>query len=105
MQLDIQESLDRVQHYRESELAAAIVRKIRESEAFKISLLQDVEAHPDYVVEVYTKLDTYIFQLQELEKIFSTGQLPLDQLTALSDEEVRTRMAARIDLLRRMGKA
>jgi hypothetical protein len=105
MQLDIQEFLDRVEphSYSESELATTIVREIRKAEDFKISLMEDVEVHPDFVVAVTEKIDTYVFQLQELEKRFSAGLIPLDQQTALSDEDIRKRMAAHIDTLRQFA--
>lgn len=105
MQLDIDAFLNRLQaqSYTESELAAAIVREIRQAEDFKISLMEDVAAHPDFVVDITEKIDTYIFLLQELEKNLSANLIPLDQQTALSDEEVRKRMAHLLATLRRLA--
>ena len=104
MQLDIQEFLNRIEthSHSESELATTILREIRKAEDFKISLMEDVAVHPDFVVAVTEKIDTYVFQLQELEKRFSSSLIPLDQQTALSDEETRKRMAAHIETLRQL---
>jgi hypothetical protein len=55
------------------------------------------------VVAVTEKIDTYVFQLQELEKRFSASLIPLDQQTALLDEDIRKRMAAHIDTLRQLA--
>jgi hypothetical protein len=72
MKLEINDFLDKLnnQPLSEREIADLIYAEIRKAERLKIGFVEEIEKHPTYIVEVSDKIDTYVFQLQELEKSF-----------------------------------
>src|SRR5688572_29075778 len=84
-------------------IAGFIHQEIRLSEDMKASLMEEMsENTEDFLTATAAKLDTYVFQLQEIEKEMGLTNLPLDQKTALRDTQVRKKMAEEIDKLDQM---
>ena len=106
MDLDISEFLTRLssQPRSEKEIADLIYAEIRSAENQKIGFADEIDDQPAYVVEVIDKITTYIFQLQELERKLLLTHLPLDQQTAISDADIRQRIADYIETLKALTK-
>ena len=74
----------------EAELAEFILQEIRLVEGMKASLMEEMkESTKDFLNEAAARIDTYLYQLQEIEKKLHLQNLSLDQQVALSDTEMR----------------
>jgi hypothetical protein len=106
MEFEINKFLDSLhsQHLAGEAAAALIYEEIKKAENMKIGLMDDVASEPDYVAAVCGQIDTYIFQLQELEKELNPGNLPPDQQAALQDTEVRRRIGIFIGKLKKLDQ-
>ncbi|MBK0404770.1 hypothetical protein I5M27_17385 [Adhaeribacter sp. BT258] len=80
--------------------AAYIRQEIRLVEDMKASLMEEMDVKTeDFLTYTAAKLDTYVFQLQEIEKNMGLRDLALDQKTALEDEMVRQKFSDEVDKL------
>lgn len=85
------------------DLAAFIHREIRLSEKMKASLMEEINEKTEiFLTAAAAKFDTYIFQLQNLEKELGLRNLSLDQKTALNDEMVREKIAEETQKLEKL---
>ena len=106
MELDISEFRARL----EKELAKGstnitefIHKEIRLSEIMKASLMEEMSVETsDFLTGAAAKFDTYIFQLQEIEKELGLRNLPLDQETALKDTSMRKKFSKEMNELKKM---
>lgn len=82
------------------ELGPFIHREIRLAETTKASMMEEMdETTEEFLTAAAGKFDTYIFQLQEIEKELHLRHLALDQETALNDKLVRQQMSAQLETL------
>ena len=74
----------------EAELAEFILQEIRLVEGMKASLMEEMkESTKDFLNEAAARIDSYLYQLQEIEKNLHRQNLSLDQQVALNDTEMR----------------
>src|SRR5688572_15286650 len=100
MQLDIYEFLEKLRHQNVSvEMAAnEIYSEIKRAESLKVGFMEEARANPEYFAEVSGQIDTYVYQLQELEKQLNPLILPIDQQAALNDELLREKIGQYINV-------
>ena len=80
-----------------------IQREIRDVEITKASMMEEMnEKTEDFLSTAASKFDTYVYQLQEIEKEMQLRNLALDQETALKDTEVRGQIGEKIEELKNM---
>jgi len=80
-----------------------ILNEIRLSEIMKASLMEEMSAETsDFLTAAAAKFDTYIFQLQEIEKEMGLRNLTLDQETALKDKTVRKMISNELEELKKI---
>ena len=80
-----------------------IQREIRDVEITKASMMEEMnEKTEDFLSTAASKFDTYVYQLQEIEKEMQLRNLALDQETALRDTEVRGQIGEKIEELKNM---
>jgi hypothetical protein len=105
MEIDINEFKERLAKEQakgksEAEIAAFIYHEIRTTEDMKAGLMEEMnEANKDFLNDAAARIDTYVFQLQEIEKDLNIKRLKPDQRTALQDEGVREKIAEEIEKL------
>ncbi len=81
-------------------IAEFIIKEIRLSENMKASLMEEMkEETKEFLNAAAAKFDTYIFQLQEIEKEMGLTNLSLDQKTALNDTLLRNEISNKIEEL------
>ena len=84
-------------------IAEFIQLEIRLSENMKASLMEEMkEETKDFLTAAAAKFDTYIFQLQEIEKELGLKNLSLDQQTALKDKLIRNEISDKIEKLKNL---
>ena len=80
-----------------------IQREIRDVEITKASMMEEMnEKTENFLSTAASKFDTYVYQLQEIEKEMQLRNLALDQETALKDTEVRGQIGEKIEELKNM---
>ena len=80
-----------------------IQHEIRDVEITKASMMEEMnEKTEDFLSTAASKFDTYVYQLQEIEKEMQLRNLALDQETALKDTEVRGKIGEKIEELKNM---
>ena len=80
-----------------------IQHEIRDVEITKASMMEEMnEKTEDFLSTAASKFDTYVYQLQEIEKEMQLRNLALDQETALKDTEVRGQIGEKIEELKNM---
>lgn len=89
----------------QGDLAQLVHGEIRRAEEVKAGLSEETGHAPEFVSEAINRIDTYVFQLQELAKQVNPLELDLDQQTNLKDHRVRDRIADRLERLKEQGEA
>ena len=80
-----------------------IQHEIRDVEITKASMMEEMnEKTEDFLSTAASKFDTYVYQLQEIEKEMQLRNLALEQETALKDTEVRGQIGEKIEELKNM---
>jgi hypothetical protein len=108
MEIDIEEFKERLEIVKakanhEKEIAEFIHQEIRMTEIMKAGLMEEMnESNKDFLNSAANKFDTYIFQLQEIEKDLKCQNLTLDQKTALNDRAMRDKFEEGMDELYEM---
>ena len=108
MDLDITEFRQRltneiVKGLSEEEIAAYIHREILLTETMKANLMEEMnENTKEFLIEATSQIDTYRYQLQELETDIRTNFLTVDQKAALRDTKLREKLADTMDTLREL---
>lgn len=104
MEIDIREfraRLDKEIAKGNSHISEFIHKEIRLSEIMKASLMEEMSAETsDFLTGAAAKFDTYIFQLQEIEKELGLKNLSLDQEVALKDTTMREKFSAEMKELK-----
>jgi uncharacterized protein (DUF1786 family) len=85
--------------------ALLVQNEIRRAEGVKAGLSEENSHASPFVSEAINRIDTYVFQLQELARQVNPQELDLDQQTNLKDHKVRDRIADRLDRLKEQGEA
>ena len=99
MEIDIEEFKKRLEDElakgkSNNEVAALIHNEIRMTENMKAGLMEEMnETNKDFLNDAAGRFDTYLFQLQEIEKEMKLSNLSLDQKTALNDQLMRKKIA------------
>src|SRR5687767_13062282 len=106
MEIDIKEfraRLDKEIARGNPNISEFILNEIRLSEIMKASLMEEMSAETsDFLTAAAAKFDTYIFQLQEIEKEMGLRNLTLDQETALKDKTVRKMISNELEELKKI---
>lgn len=95
---------DEIAHgLKEAEITDFIHKEIRLTEIMKASMLEEMNDNTkDFLSDTAARIDTYLFQLQELELKLRLHNLPLDQKVAINDTEMRDSIADEMEKLHEM---
>ena len=108
MKLDITEFRKQVdnkiaQGLPEAEITEFIHKEIRLTEIMKASIMEEMNDNTkDFLSDAAARIDTYLFQLQELELNLKLHYLTLDQKVAINDTEMRDKIANEMEKLHEM---
>lgn len=108
MELDITEFRQRLSNevakgLTEDKIAAFIHREILLTETMKANLMEEMnETTKEFLIEATSQIDTYRYQLQELETDIRTKYLTVDQKAALQDTKLREKFADTMETLREL---
>ncbi|MBA9077308.1 MULTISPECIES: hypothetical protein [Rufibacter] len=107
MDFDISDFRRKLDQHRAKGGSAAefIQQEIRKAEQVKEGISEETDHAADFVSEAINRVDTYVFQLQEIEQQCNPAELGLDQQTNLQDQEMRDRIGERLDRLQERGDA
>ena len=87
----------------EAEIAAFIHKEILLTETMKANLMEEMsENTKEFLIEATAQIDTYRYELQELETDIRTNFLTVDQKAALKDTKMREKFADTMETLREL---